>query len=326
MGPSVDQPDQPAELDVLVVGDANPDLVLRGDVRPRFGQAEQLVDTAALVLGGSGGITACGLARLGLRTSLVARVGADVFGDFVRAELTRRGVRTDALRSAGDTPTGLSVVLSERTDRAILTFPGTIPTVRAADVPDAALAAARHVHVSSFFLQPALAGEVAALFARARAGGATTSLDTNWDPAGRWAGVGDVLAYTDFFFPNAAELLAVTGRDPYDESGTDDAAAEIAARGATVVLKLGARGARAWWPGGGWCAAPGIPVTVLDTTGAGDSFNAGFIAAHLSGLDRPACVAYAAAAGSLSTRAAGGTAAQATFDEVRAAVLTPSGR
>ncbi|GAA2331602.1 carbohydrate kinase family protein [Dactylosporangium salmoneum] len=313
------------QLDVLVVGDANPDLVLRGDVRPRFGQEEQLLDAADLVLGGSAAITAAGCARLGLRTGLLAAVGADVFGAFVRERLAERGVELFVPGSAGATPTGLSVILSAPGDRAILTLPGTIPALRPADVTDELLAAARHVHVASLFLQPGLHAGLAGVFTRARRLGVGTSLDTNWDPSGRWAALEEILAVTDVFLPNAAELLAVTGGDPAAADGPDEllreaavaaAAARLVSAGTTVVLKDGARGGRAWWPGDGFTAAPGLPVDVVDTTGAGDSFNAGFLAARLAGRDAPEAVAWAAVAGSLSTRAAGGTAAQATIDEI----------
>ena len=299
-------------LDVLVVGDANPDLVLRGDVRPRFGQEEQLLSAADLVLGGSAAITAAGCARLGLRTALLARVGDDVFGAFTRERLRERDVAL--LAPVGAVPTGLSVILSAPEDRAILTLPGAIPTLRPEDVTDELLGTTRHVHVSSLYLQPALAGGLAGVFARARAAGVTTSLDTNWDPSGRWASIAEILAVTDVFLPNAAELLAVTA-----ESDVDTAAATLVRAGTAVVLKDGARGARAWWPGGE-CAAPSRPVDVVDTTGAGDSFNAGFLAARLSGLAMADAVAWAAVAGSLSTRAAGGTAAQASADEVSLSV------
>src|SRR3954467_11450254 len=92
---------------VLVVGDANPDLVLRGDVVPRFGQAEQLVDAADLVLGGSAATTRWGAARFGVPTRLVAAVGADGYGSFVRSSLVAVGVDVSALRVV-DAPTGLS--------------------------------------------------------------------------------------------------------------------------------------------------------------------------------------------------------------------------
>jgi ribokinase len=301
-------------LDVLVVGDANPDLILRGDVRPRFGQAEQLLDAADLVLGGSGAITACGCARLGLRTGLLARVGDDVFGTFTRERLAEAGVELLPLPPLAGPPTGLSVILSAPEDRAILTLPGTIPTLRPEDVSDDLLSRAGRLHVSSLFLQPGLAAGLPDVFVRARKAGLRTSLDTNWDPSGRWDGVGDVLAVTDVFLPNAAELRAVTGVDDLDE-----AAAGLVARGTTVVLKNGAEGARAWWPGG-TASAPGLTLNVVDTTGAGDSFNAGFLAAQADEQPLPAALAWAAVAGSLSTRAAGGTGAQASLMELREAL------
>lgn len=296
--------------DLLVIGDANPDLVLRGDIIPRFGQAEQLLDAADLVLGGSAAITACGTARLGVRTRLLAAIGADVYGEYVRHALSERGVDVSGLRTV-DAPTGLSVILSGA-DRAILTLPGAIGALRPADVD---FDGVRHLHVSSLFLQPVLAASLADIFAQARAAGVTTSLDTNWDPSGRWRGVRDVLAYTDVFLPNAAELAAVTGiAEP------EAAAASLVALGVTVVLKEGAAGARAWWPGGR-CAAPGLAVDVVDTTGAGDSFNAGFLAGHLGGASIEHSLTMATIAGSLSTRGAGGTTTQCTAAELDAVAM-----
>jgi ribokinase len=293
---------------LLVVGDANPDLVLRGDVVPRWGQSEQLLDAADLVLGGSAAITACGAARLGVPTALLAAVGADVYGDFVRSALSSRGV--SARLVTVPEPTGLSVILSAA-DRTILTLTGAIGALDPAGITIDGYA---HLHVASYFLQPKLAAGLADVFARAHAAGVTTSLDTNWDPAERWTGVREVLAYTDVFLPNEAELAAITGiADP------SDAALLLVEDGTTVALKQGVVGSQAWWPGG-TCRQPGLAVSVVDTTGAGDSFNAGFLAGWLRDLPVERCLAMAVAAGSLSTRAAGGTAAQPDAAEL-AAVL-----
>ncbi|AGL18042.1 carbohydrate kinase family protein [Actinoplanes sp. N902-109] len=294
-------------MDVLVVGDANPDLVLRGDVRPRFGQAEQLLTGADLVLGGSAAITAAGCARLGLDTALLTALGPDIFGTITRQRLAERDVRLLLAPTAPEVPTGLSVILTpDDDDRAILTLPGTIPALRPHDVTDDHLAATRHLHVAALYLQPGLAAGLAEVFTRARAAGVTTSLDTNWDPTGRWESITDILAVTDIFLPNANELRAVTGA-----SDVDTAAAGLVATGTTVVMKNGAAGARAWTSDGDF-SAPGRQVAVVDTTGAGDSFNAGFLAGMLSGLPLRDALHWAATAGSLSTRAAGGTAAQPT--------------
>ena len=297
-------------MDVLVVGDANPDLLLRGDVRPRFGQVEQLLTAADLVLGGSASITAAGCARLGLRTGLFTAIGNDVFGEVTRGWLRERGVQLREVVADPGTPTGISVILSEVDDKAILTLPGTIPALRPEDITDEHLSGVRHLHVASLYLQPHLAHGLAGVFARARSAGLTTSLDTNWDPTERWESIADILAHTDVFLPNAAELRAVTG-----ERDVAAAAKKLLSTGTTVVMKDGARGARAWWPTGE-CTAAGRTVDVVDTTGAGDSFNAGFLAARLGGRPMEEAVAWAAVAGSLSTRAAGGTAAQATPEEI----------
>ena len=308
---------------ILVAGDANLDLVLRGDVVPRFGQAEQLLDGADLVLGSSAGICASGLARLGVEVALSARVGRDMFGDETRRLLSDSGVDVDDV-VLGDGPTGLSVILSGAADRAILTLTGAMAEVDGDDVRRALVRfGAGHLHVSSFFLTPALAGALPALLAEARAGGITTSLDTNWDPAERWEGVAACLPHLDLLLPNAAEAVALAAACGLAASDPLIAAGALAALGPTVVVKDGAAGGFA--VGGGARAgesvrAPGLRLDVVDTTGAGDSFDAGFLAAWVTGLPLADCVRWAAVAGSLSTRAAGGTGAQATRAELEDAL------
>jgi ribokinase len=311
--PTLPPTDRP--LDLLVVGDANPDLVLRGDVAPRWGQAEQLLDAADLTLGGSAAIVAAGAARLGLRTALVARVGADVFGDLVLSWLRARTVDVTRVIVDLEASTGLSVVLSGAEDRSILTLPGAIPHLDPTDVDDATLGTVRHLHVGSFFLQPALAAGLPALLARAHDAGCTVSLDTNWDPAERWEGLTDVLPLVDVFLPNAAELLAIAGVSPDSEDALVRAANVVADQGPLIALKNGSAGALGWGPEGA-ASAPGEAVDVVDTTGAGDSFDAGFLWAWLAGRPFDTCLRAAAVAGSLSTRAGGGTAAQATSEEL----------
>lgn len=301
---------------VLVAGDANLDLVLRGDVIPRFGQAEQLLDAADLVLGSSAGICAAGLARLGVDTALVARVGADAFGVRTRELLAEAGVGTDAVVEVSREPTGVSVILSAPGDRAILTLTGALAGLTADEVLVAS-AGATHVHVASYFLLPELARELPGVLATLRARGLTTSLDTNWDPAEQWAGVADCLSHVDVLLPNASEALALAralGGSPADAV---EAARELAARGPVVVVKDGAAGGFAV-AGDELVRAPGLVLDVVDTTGAGDSFDAGFLAAWLDGRPLVEAVRWAAVAGSLSTRGAGGTGGQATRAEVEA--------
>ncbi len=305
----------PAEFDLLVLGDLNPDLVVRGDVEPSFGQAEKLVDEARLVLGGSGGIMACGAARLGLQVAVVGVVGDDAFGRFVRDELGSRGVDVRGVSVDPHRPTGVSVVLSRGDDRAILTAPGTIDGLRADLVDPDLVRAARHVHVSSYFLQRDLRPDLPELFDEAHQAGATTSVDPNWDPAGEWdGGLLSLLQHTDCFFPNSSEARAITGIDDVDV-----AAEALAEHGAVVAVKFGQGGGLAV-EGGEVVRSESVPMEVVDTTGAGDSFDAGFLAGRLAGWSLDRCLALAVASGSLSTRASGGTGAQPTMDEALAAL------
>jgi sugar/nucleoside kinase (ribokinase family) len=306
------------DVDILVIGEINPDVVVRdADPRPAFGQVERYVDQIDLVIGSSAAIFACGAARLGLRVAFVGVVGGDAFGRFMLEAMAGRGVDVAACRVELGVPTGASVILSSAADRAILTARGTVPLVRAGDVPPGLLGRARHVHVGSYFLLDALRPDLPALFAAARAGGATTSLDCNWDPAGTWdGGLRATLAETDVFLPNEAEATRITGI-----ADTGAAAAALAAWGPRIVaVKRGAAGALAVTADGErWDAAP-LPVVVADTTGAGDSFDAGFLAGLLTGRPVSDALALGIACGSLSTRRAGGTAAQPTLAEAEAAL------
>lgn len=310
----------PHTLDLLVVGDANPDVVLGPlDAPLAFGQREQLVADGALTLGGSAAIMACGAARLGLRVAFAGRVGDDDAGRYMRDSLRAHGVDTTALRTDPCLPTPLTIVLTlAEGDRAIVTAPGTLRSTTASDVPADLLAAARHVHAASYFLLPGLAAGLPALLRTARSNGATTSLDTNDDPSGRWdpPGLDAVLAHTDYLLPNAAEARRLAGLDTTD---LGESAAALAKRGPTVVVKNGAEGALCH-DGRTLLSTPGAPARPVDTVGAGDSFDAGFVAALLAGLALPDALELAAVCGALSTRAHGGTTAQPTWDEAFAQV------
>jgi len=298
------------DIDLLVVGDCNPDLILAGArVRPAFGQGEVWVEDARLVVGGTSSITACGAARLGLRTAMAAVVGDDLFGRFMLGELALVGVDTGPVVTAADLPTGLSAVLVEPDDRATLTFRGSIGALEPAMVPDELLARTRHVHSGGYFLQGA-ADLLADVFQRARAAGATTSLDPGADPDGRWdGGLSGLLPHLDHLLPNAAEARALTGL-----AAAAEAALQLAAAGPAVLVKCGPDGVLAA-AGGEIHRAPALEVEVVDTIGAGDSTDAGWLAGMLHGWTAERAARLAAVCGSLSARAAGGTSAQPTLAE-----------
>lgn len=303
-----------AGFDLLVIGEINPDLILRGDdVVPAFGQAEKLVENATLVIGSSSAITACGAARLGLRVAFVGVAGDDPFGHFMLAAMAGRGIDTSACIVDPSQRTGISVILVRSDDRAILTYLGAMPALRPEQVDRQLLRRTRHVHVGSYFLQEQLHAGLPALFAEAQAAGATTSVDTNWDPSGRWNGGLEALwPHCDLFLPNAAEAQRIAGSD-----ALETALAILGEKIGTVAVKLGAAGALAR-QGDRLAQHAGFTAEVVDTVGAGDSFNAGFLYGTLQGWPLTQRLRLANACGALSTRGAGGTAAQPTLDEALA--------
>ncbi|MCZ3386256.1 MAG: PfkB family carbohydrate kinase [Actinomycetia bacterium] len=303
-----------SELDLLVVGDVNPDVIVTAPgLTPQFGQVEQLVDSASLVMGGSAAITAVGAARLGLRVGLCSVVGADDIGQLMVVRLAEAGVDLQYLRVDRTTPTGMSVILNRGDDRAVLTAAGTISSLSADDLSALPDRLARHVHASSYYLmaqeyRDALPG----YFGRVRVARVTTSLDTNWDPQQRWD-LAELLTETDLFLPNEAELTAIA-RSPI----LDRAIEVVGEYGCDVAVKRGERGGEAAIAGASYRVVRTPPVEYVDAVGAGDTFNAGMLAGQLHGRDPGTSLAMAVIAGTLSTGGSGGTAAQPGLDDVNA--------
>lgn len=301
---------------LVVVGELCVDLVVGlADEPIRFGQHEQVVPSTTLTMGSSSAITACGAAALGVPTTMVGVRGDDEFGAYIVRELAARGVDIAEVRVDPRVPTGSSTHLTRPDgDRAILTAMGSIGRTTAADVTDAVLERASHLHGGSYFLQEALWSQAPYLFERARAAGISTSLDGNFDPTEEWdRGILEVLAHCDVFFGNEQELTGITGADHLDAAVA--AVLERMPSGAVVVCKLGAYGAYVAWREGEAvarvsAATPDAPGELVDTVGAGDSLAAGFLAGLLDGRSVEECLRLGVACGTASTRGAGGVGAQ----------------
>ena len=320
-------------FDVLVIGELNPDiLIVDPTAEPVFGQVETRVESIRMEIGSSSAIAACGIARLGLRTAFVGVVGDDVFGRFMLDALDAVGIDMSGCRIDPTVPTGATVIITRAADRANLTAIGAIDRLRGDDVPRELLAAARHLHVGSTYLQPALAADLPELFAEARALDVSTSFDCNWDSTETWDDrIDPILRAADLFLPNLEEARRITGRTaaPAAASELIRRATEGRAPGRTFTLavKHGAGGAVAMR--GAWefevAEAASLPVDVVDTTGAGDSFDAGFLYGTLAGWPLRDTLELGVACGSLSVAGVGGTAAQPTLEQARAA-LAAAGR
>lgn len=312
------------EADVYVIGDVNPDiLVVDADAVPEFGQVEKLVGTIRMTVGGSSAITACGIARLGLKVAHGGVVGDDLLGRAILDALAQHGVDTSTVSVDGAIPTGATVVLGQGDHRALLTATGTIDRLRAEDVPREALPHIRHIHAGSTAIQPKLRPGLPDLLRDARAAGVTSSVDANWDPDRRWDGIDAILAAADVFFPNEREAALISGDiDPLAAAHTlvrraHEAGREAGAPPLTVAVKLGADGALVV-RGDEALRLPADAVEVVDSTGAGDAFDAGFIYGLMDGRPLDETLALAVACGTLSTRAIGGVDGQPTLDEAEA--------
>lgn len=305
---------------VLVAGEINADLVFTGcNELPAFGR-EVLVDGFRQGPGSSSMICAMGMARLGDSVLFAGVAGQDSWGDYCIDALRGAGIDTHAVRRDATLRTGLTVALSAAHDRALVTYPGAIAALRAEDIGDDLLRQAGHLHVSSYYLQRGLQPGLGALLARARVCGVTTSLDPGFDPAQQWgSALRELLPLLDVFLPNALEACAISG------AATPQQALRAFANGVTrTVIKCGAEGAIALDHDGEVLAEPAIRVDAVDSTGAGDSFDAGFLHAWRSGLPLHECLSWGAACGGLSTRGVGGTATQAGEAEVCQFLATAS--
>jgi sugar/nucleoside kinase (ribokinase family) len=303
------------KFDILVAGEINPDLILSGNVVPEFGQIEKLVESAALAIGSSSAIFACGAARLGLKVAFIGVCGDDVFGRFMLDEMSKHKVDIENVIVSQSGSTGLSVILNHASDRAILTHPGLIAGLKASDISDALLHDSKHLHVASYFLQTKLQPDLPNLFRRARALGLSTSLDTNYDPSEKWIGFDELLSATNVFLPNEREALSLSGA-----ANVDEAASRLGSKVESLAMKLGAEGALGVRDGARVRVAS-IPIKVVDTVGAGDSFDAGFIYGYLNQWSLEKSLRLACVCGALSTQQAGGTNGQPTLEQARMSPL-----
>jgi sugar/nucleoside kinase (ribokinase family) len=298
---------------ILVAGELNVDLVFRDcQTFPAPGR-EVLAEDAMVVPGSSSMICAMGLARLGNPVAFAGKVGVDGWGGFCMSALQGAGIDVAAVWRDPSLRTGITASFSTTSDRALVTYPGAIAALRAEDIGDELLTTVGHLHVSSYYLQRALRPGCRALFARARTFGLTTSLDPGFDPDGRWGDdLAELLHEVDLFLPNDVELRGITGH----ESAVDGLRALDNGR-TRIVVKRGRHGC-ATLDRGRLLESPAFAVTAVDSTGAGDSFDAGFIHAWLRDRSLVEVLRWGNACVALSTRGVGGTAQQADEAEAQA--------
>jgi len=297
--------------EIVVIGELNVDLIASGLLETPVLGREILAADFTTTLGSASAIFASGAARLGRGVTFISRVGEDEFGRFCVDSLAAKNVSTEYIQIDRRSKTGVTMVLSTASDRALVTYLGAIGELSFDDVPLEIMDGHRHLHLTSYYLQTALQPDFPRLMRAARKSGLTTSFDPNSDPdQKRNENVLEVAGQTDILFVNEPEAKLLAGTDDVLEAGR-----KLNQRARTVVIKLGAKGS-VGFEKGEIVSAGGFRVEAVDTTGAGDSFAAGFVHAFLDGRELKECLAIGNACGALSTSKPGGTDGQPSLAEL----------
>jgi len=307
------------DFDIVALGELNIDLILnRIGGFPEIGK-EILAEDCVMTLGSSTAIFAANAASLGGKVAFLGMVGTDGFGKFIDNSLCERGVDTSMIVRTPEFNSGITVVMNYGQDRANVTYAGAMVHFGLREIEKEDFSRTRHVHISSIFLQDRLGKDLVGVLEHIKEGGATVSLDTQWDPSERWdLDIRKILPLIDVFMPNDKELMALTGKTSLEE-----AIKSVSGIANVLVVKRGSEGSTMVVRGE---SRRDIPALVndspVDCIGAGDSFNAGFIYAFAKGLPLDQCQDMGNLTGAISTTASGGTGAFSSEEKIRKAALT----
>ncbi len=300
------------QFDVIVVGELNVDLILNQIASfPEMGK-EILADKMDLVLGSSSAIFASNLSSLSANVSYIGKVGNDIFGDLILNSLKSKNVNTGLIVIDERLKTGATIVLNYDEDRAMVTHPGAMEHLTLQDIKSEDLQKAKHMHVSSLFLQPKIKENIIEIFQLAKENGLTTSLDTQWDPAEKWdLDLEKLLPLVDVFIPNEVEIINLTNKQT-----VKDAIESIKEFANTIVVKMGSKGSISLSNEKLTEIPAFLNKEVVDAIGAGDSFDAGFIYQYVNGKSIEECQTFGNLTGAINTTASGGTSAFKDYESI----------
>jgi sugar/nucleoside kinase (ribokinase family) len=296
---------------VLFAGDVNVDVMMGGMESLPVVDREVICKTYDVVMGASTVLCACAYRSLGGEAAVIGLVGNDDYGEFMLRGLRGFGLNTDLVKRTSGVKTGVTVNLIYRNTRTQVTYPGTIAEFQGPDLEAATLRGFDHVHCGGVYLQTKFRPRLTALLELARGMGLTTSLDPQWDSTERWECMDEWLPLLTWLFVNQDEALSIS-----KAATAEEACRRLAARTNCPLVKTGSDGALVW-TGEGVESVPTWPVQVVDTTGAGDSFDAGFLFATLEKrMDPVAAGRFANAVAARSCMFVGGVNARSSYEEI----------
>ncbi len=298
---------------VVFLGDFNVDIILDELEAMPIADREVRCRSFDLAMGSSACIAACAYSCLGGSSWFCGLAGDDYFGSFLLDGLRAKGVRADGVVRDPRVRTGVTLNLVKGTTRSQVTYPGAMAAFGAAHVGEKIFRGLHHLHISGIFQADAMLPDLMLIIRQARAAGATVSLDCQWDQTERWDRVHEWIREVDWLFANSDEACSMTGR-----AVPQDALAALATGTGCPVVKMGAGGALAFLDGKP-VLVPAPAVSVVDTVGAGDNFDAGFLYARLEReMEVRDCIRFANAVAARSCMYRGGTGACSTAAEIEA--------
>lgn len=305
------------EFDVIVVGELNVDLIMNElDRFPEVGK-EILARQMTLTLGSSAAIFASNISSLGARVAFIGKIGKDKFGEVVLESLQNNDVDVSMIIQDENCGTGATIILNVEEDRANTTYPGAMDLLTIDDISEKDLSRAKHLHFSSFYMQPGMRDGVGKLFRTAQNLGLTTSFDMQWDPEEEWdLDIEDIIPNVNVFLPNENELKYLSRKNDLDE-----AINFINKYSDVLVIKRGNKGSLVSYGDELMDLPAFLNKNVVDAIGAGDSFNAGFIYKYILGNTIPDCQQYGNLTGAVSTTAAGGITAFQDYENFKKTAL-----
>ena len=287
-------------FDVIVVGDANIDLIVEGcNSLPLLGE-EIRVKNISTNIGGGAALCAMGLSKLGMKTAFCGVMANDLYGSFIMNEFEKNNVEVYCVKHSKMNSTGITIAVFGENDRSFITFDGANSEFDLCKVDLETVSLARHIHLTGY-RGNANHKKFMEFIYKLKQVDVTISTDVGWDDTGEWfSGIFELISHVDVFFINEIEALNYTKCKDIKESLNT-----IAKYCKNVAIKMGAKGAIGR-RGDETAYEEALSVEVVDTTGAGDSFNAGYVYGFLKGEKLRKCLIYGNACGALSVTKQGG--------------------